>query len=447
MSNVQELTFSQTLQSQQSLQANVLFTEAIAVILKNKELHVSQGFFEQILDLASLYIDELLVQLLDHATIQRRRKPALSDLKMLLEFNRINPTDLFDELVASKGINKARDNTKSNRSQKEANKHTHEESVNGENDDIEPLSLPFFQNEQYAISKLVPNMTKKPSYIPSFLPDFPPDYTYQSSATYTKPLSDMKELRIRLVEESRLTEKSLYKLIENDEVEQMSKRNFEQEIQKLMDLQATTVAKKDVDDGKKQGEETLLKQETGGDIELSSTSVNGEHQNEHHNEHQNEHQNENEIGVEHSDFKFDFIKYAQLRKSILEKRQKKLEEKRQLREQNIFIKAERYYGPYAIEKPTRETNLLFKHELETSFKKVVASLRFDERMREEESKKLLELKEKQEREAREQNEIKFDFSTRRNHDAFDSDSDSDDNSALFDHPMEEASPSQQDLVA
>ena len=77
------------------------------------------------------------------------------------------------------------------------------------------------------------NTDNKPRYIPSYLPDLPPDYTYQSTPEYNKPLTDLKELRIRLVQESRMTEDSLYKLIENDEIEWRKK--FEDELKEMKD--------------------------------------------------------------------------------------------------------------------------------------------------------------------------------------------------------------------
>ncbi|ODQ83085.1 hypothetical protein BABINDRAFT_159546 [Babjeviella inositovora NRRL Y-12698] len=85
-------------------------------------------------------------------------------------------------------------------------------------------SAPFFNNAySFAISDLVHPSDNNTSletsthgangYVPLWLPFFPPRHTYRSTPTYVERLTDMRELKVKLVDESRLVEGALMSLL------------------------------------------------------------------------------------------------------------------------------------------------------------------------------------------------------------------------------------------
>ncbi|KAI5967773.1 hypothetical protein KGF57_000290 [Candida theae] len=358
--------------------ADAQLVKVIAVILKSRGYHFTEDFMSQMFDLATGYINHLLSDLLEYTQLQRRRKPSLSDIRLILEENDLSPNALVQQIQISRGLSDL-----------------HRQQIQKVTSIEVPSDDEFSLNEQYAISEVVPNIRTKPKYIPSYMPDLPPDYTYQSTPTFSQPLTDLKQLRRKLVEESRLTEKSLYKLIESDASDLKLKAEFEKELTELAEKENTTdVPVEEVPKVKEEiaeGPSNAVEESTGTSIE---EPVN----------------------------KFDFIKYAQKRKELRFRKQARLEEQQKKRDTDIFMKAERYYSPYATEKPTAQTEKYFNNILNDEFKKVIVSIRSEEEKKRKELEAQKELKERQEREFREQNEIQFHFQ-QNNPDSSDLDSD------------------------
>ncbi|KAI3404315.2 hypothetical protein KGF56_002835 [Candida oxycetoniae] len=380
--------------SRQTPVEEVQFTKVIAILLQFKEYRVTELFLTQLVALASNYIDDLLVQLLGYAQLQRRRKPALSDIRILFKLNNVPTRDLAHEIDTTRHFPQL---------YRQQIQDVMKESAVQQDESIE--SLPFFQNEHNAIAAVVPNLRKKPSYVPSYLPDLPSDYTYQSTPIYTQPLKDLKQLRIKLVEQSRMTEKYLYELIENDDVENNIKTNFEKKLQEM--IQDESSRKKD----------SVLEEEVHEKQPIANE----------------QHESEQDPTI----FKFDFEKYARQRKNIRLKREREFEAKRNLRDSNVFIKAETYFSPYATKKPTKETSIYFKNVLDEEFEKVIVSLRLKEMEKQEAEMK--ERKQREERQLREKNEIQFDFSNFKRHYSSDSNSDSDIGNDMFNEETTEFS--------
>ncbi|KAI5952941.1 hypothetical protein CANMA_005042 [Candida margitis] len=354
----------------------------VAILLNSQGFHFSEEFLSQMYELVIEYMNHLLGSLLDYTQLQRRRKPVLSDIKLVLKENEIRPSDLAEQIQYSRSFPAS---------------HRQQISAVISDSNEEPVDNERSSNEQYEITEVVPNIRTKPSYIPSYLPDLPPDYTYQSTPTYSQPLTDLKQLRMKLVQESRLTEESLYKLIESDESELKLKAQFENELDQLM--KSESVARLN-DEGETRIDE---KEETkAADVTDTASSA--------------------AVPYDTTN-KFDFIKYAQQRKDLQLRKQSKLEEQQQKRDADIFMKAELYYSPYATRDPTTETDKYFKDILNDEFKKVIASIRASEERRQKELAAQKELKEKQEREFREQNEIQFNFQNKDASDSSDLDSD------------------------
>lgn len=366
---------------------DVQLAKIIAILLKSQGYHFTEEFLSQMYDLATGYMNHILSDLLEYTQIQRRRKPALSDVKIVLEENEIPANDLAEQIHFSRGF---------------PDKHRKQIQAVISNNTEEPTDDEISTNEQYAITEVVPNMRTRPNYVPAYLPDLPPDYTYQSTPSYSQPLTDLKQLRMKLVKESRLTEESLYKLIESDASELKLKEQFENELRKLMEKESA------VENG---GEEPKIEEIKTEEVKTEEPFDSVEetiHLTTTFNEPAN---------------KFDFTKYAQQRKDLRLRKQAKLKEQQQKREADIFMKAELYYSPYATMNPTPETDKYFKDILNDEFKEVIVSIRSSEKKRQKELKAQKELKERQEREFREQNEIQFNFQQRDASDSSDLDSD------------------------
>lgn len=375
----------------------------IAILLNSQDYHFTEEFLSQVFELTTEYMNHLLGNLLEYTQLQRRRKPGLSDIKIVLEEDGILPNILADQVQFSKNF---------------PNKHKQRIQAVITKDQEAFTNNNISSNEQYAITEVVPNIKTKPPYIPAYLPDLPPDYTYQSTPTFSQPLTDLKQLRTKLVQESRLTEESLYKLIESDTSELKKRLQFEEELMELMknkltdDLQGEVTTSVENEKAEKLAGTIEETNQPSGTVEGTNQlpgTVEGT--------------NQPSGSPLAAPFKFDFVKYAQQRKALALRKKAELEEAQKKRDADVFMKAELYYSPYATEKPTRETDKYFKDLLNDEFKKVIVSVRLAEEMKQRETAERKELKEKQEKEFKEQNEIQFNFQQRGAIDSSDIDSD------------------------
>ncbi|CAX44249.1 TBP-associated factor, putative [Candida dubliniensis CD36] len=322
----------------------------VGTLLETRNYTFTEQFLDQLTELTLQYINELSADLSKYTRIQRRQQPSISDIKLLLKLKHISTNELIQEIELSK-------------------KFTYRKQLTSLLDSLveEPIneqSRPFF--DQSSITELVPRLNVKPSYIPSYLPDLPPDYTYQSTPEYMETLTDLKKLRMKLVEESRMTETSLYKLIEYDDIEWRQK--FEQELAEL-------------------DPNTSVNDTTN--LPIATTDAKTKNS---------------------EDFKFDIVEYARMRKQLQIKRHRNLETKRKTREENIFMKAEMYYSPYSTIEPTPEVKKYFEDVLSDGFKNVIMSVRNTEKLKEQKLKRQIEENARREQELQKQNEsISFNF--------------------------------------
>ncbi|KAK6204261.1 uncharacterized protein RJT21DRAFT_5773 [Scheffersomyces amazonensis] len=397
-------------------------TKSIGVILEEKGYYVSKEFVDQLTELTALYFHNFIKSLLDVTQSQRRRVPTLSDFSLILRLRKTHPIDLLKEYYQfNRRLSKtSRDKLKSisvdtiqllERIQSQ-------DVILDETDE----SLPFFINENYEIAAILPEKSSKPNYIPSYLPELPPDYTYQNTSDYTKRLNDLKQLRIKLVEESRLTQKSLYGLIDDDEnkwkksiedqvtqaeVEELIKARTNEDKESTEDEQKPEVV---VDDEKNKESEEIEKdseqevkivepesEDILKDKIIEQSQVEGVP------EKKSDEVEEvivvdGEAKIEEESVKkqppppfvFDFEAYAKKRRLISEKKEQRIQAKRQLRGNNIYMKAEQYYSPYATARPTAEINNYFTNILDESFKSVIKQIRIDDSVKQKKIQQLLE---------------------------------------------------------
>lgn len=193
------------------------------VLLKSKGILIKEDALRQLTSTAIQHFHQLSDHLQQYTELQRRRKPIYDDIELLFRLKKIKSNDIYTESLRSKRIHE------DNREQLKL--------IDSHPNDIEEYSeesLPFFHNQQYDISELVHSQVGRPDYIPSYLPDLPPDYTYQNTPNYVDTITDLKTLRVNLVNQSRATEISLYELIDDEKRKWRIK--FEQELEELDEL-------------------------------------------------------------------------------------------------------------------------------------------------------------------------------------------------------------------
>ncbi|KAG7664827.1 uncharacterized protein J8A68_001644 [[Candida] subhashii] len=420
---------------------DIQFQKIIAIILQSKLSQTgssySHEFLDQLTELSIRFMNECISKLGEYCRIQRRHKPTLSDVRLLMNTKGISPTMIYDEIISSKQITKDYGpalKLVSNQIAQLQNPGEEQE------EEIDEQSLPFFINEHYEITNLVPRLNQKGRYIPHYLPDFPPDYTYQSTPKYMETINDLKELRLKLVDESRMIEKSLHDLTENEEIEWHKK--FEEELQEFEGIKGVELEEEEdehvdekADEKKvetKEEEKKEEKKEVDASVEdkaadsgvashvpLDGQQIDGTATTLPAPTPIAAQTVETVAPIEEQPFStpiesksFDFITYAQKRKQIEENHKQLQLKKQKLRENNIFIKTELYYSPYSTLKPTMETEQYFKDILSHEFKQVVSSIRKAEKKKQEKMEKLLQEKLRREREQRElqkANEIQFNF--------------------------------------
>ncbi|RLV91464.1 Transcription initiation factor TFIID subunit 8 [Spathaspora sp. JA1] len=364
--------------------------KVIAIVLQSKQYrHCARDFLDELTDLTIRFLNDLVNSLSQYTRLQRRQKPSISDMKLLFNLKGISLDELIEE------INHSRKFQRIDQGLVDELKQVKSQIINAqaerENPEIEENnpSLPFIVNEQYEITNLVPRLNPKPNYVPGYLPDFPPDYTYQSTPKYMQTITDLKELRLKLVSESRMIEKPLYNLIESDDKKWRIK--FEQELS-------------DFDQGKKNEVDVTVHVplEENKEPIIPPPPPQQEQNNE----------GEQPTKPESENKSFDFIKYAQKRKSIVERQQQDHEARVKARETNLFMKAELYYSPYSSISPTPEIETYFKNVISDGFKDVISSVRKAEQEKKERIQKLVEERAKRERELeaqRKANEISITF--------------------------------------
>lgn len=370
----------------------------VSVMMQSLNMSCSQDFLDQLTDLSIEYLNDTIQSLRKFTELQRRRNPSLGDTKQFLRTKGVNPTIFVDEIERSKQL-APQLRQKVTQIQSSTKSILHQ--MNTPNEQFDPLdeSLPFFTNEVYQIASLVPKFTVKPDYIPAYLPDLPPDFTYQNTAKYMDRLTDLKELRLKLVEESRLTEKSLYSLIEDDEKKWRS--NFEAELNSFEQEQ----------------EKKAITSENDKEDDLTTVTT--------------------APTIEKKDAKqFDFIEYSRKRTQLLKRREEREVKKAKLRENNLFMNAERYFSPYGTISVTSEVTQNFKKIMQDEFKSVIKSVREAEKSKARRIEETLRERARKERMKQDGTEsFGFDFGQ-----ILHSDEDSDENEEfpVFDFPDEPA---------
>uniref|UniRef100_A0A060TFK8 Transcription initiation factor TFIID subunit 8 n=1 Tax=Blastobotrys adeninivorans TaxID=409370 RepID=A0A060TFK8_BLAAD len=169
-----------------------IFRRAIAAILGSRQIHTNAAAYEHISMLAEEFILNLGYHLHRATIVQRRSRPSVGDLALLMGEMGIHISDLQAE-----------------RSLK--SKYT--DAFNGLQLDAtpEPLSelTKQFMSTNETAQVLMPPSKRSNESIPSWMPQFPPDHTFRATPRFNDRVTDPRQLREMLVAEGRLAEQAL----------------------------------------------------------------------------------------------------------------------------------------------------------------------------------------------------------------------------------------------
>lgn len=398
------------------------------VSIQKPGVSFTEEFIDDIANLASEYMHRLISQLHKYTEVQRHRKPGIYDLQLCFLQQRINPGSLYLEYERSKDL------TESQRKHKKAlesqtNNLVQEFYAEEFHLDKNDPSLVFHASDQYEVASLIPRQKSRPSYIPDYFPTLPPDYTYQSTGSYMKTITELKQIKLKLVEESRLNERSLYKLLEheekqwvadnvsdietdNDDIMSASGEDPVTDIESPHEVGQATGEKELLHEHKKdEGEKRKLEEVEKTNVEETAKEVV---------------EVDADSATKSSDSaakeslasgkRFDFIEYANKRKAAKERASKKLAAHRKKREDDILMKREKLYSPYAKSLPTAQDDAYFESILKKSFRRVIKYTREAHERKKAKIAELLEERAKHEKE-NEINSGSFEFGFAFNPDA------------------------------
>lgn len=176
----------------------------------------SSDYLEKVSLLAENFMNTFCSTLRKLTDLQRHTLPGFADLELCTEKLDITPGEIYQEYLRNNALP---DSTRQHAADLKIEvelmlKDYYAEKYDLDKDDP---SLVFYTNEQYEIATLIPQEIKTRDYIPDYFPELPPDFTYRLTGSYMHTMTELKKIKMKLFEESRLNEASLYKLIDDDE--------------------------------------------------------------------------------------------------------------------------------------------------------------------------------------------------------------------------------------
>lgn len=358
----------------------------------------SEEFIDELGILASEHLHRLIGQLHKYTEVQRHRRPGIYDLDLCFQNINLSPGDLYLEYERSQALSEA---TKMHKAVLDGQASQllsdfYAEEFNLDKDDP---SAVFHANDQHEVASLIPRELQRPSYIPEYFPTLPPDYTYQNTGNYMRTITELKQIKLKLVEELRLNERSLYKLIDRDVTEEAPLSDVDSEDEEIMSVSGEG----QTTDAESPQEATTAREETkekpGQDEQARDPQENQIE----------EVREEPEKPKSPANPKrFDFVDYAIRRKAAKERAAKKLAAHRKKREDDILMQREKKFSPYATAFPTSKDHKFYELFLQKSLKRVVKATREAHEKKRAKIAELLEEKARQEKE-QEKNSGSFEF--------------------------------------
>ncbi|SCV01006.1 LAME_0G13432g1_1 [Lachancea meyersii CBS 8951] len=187
-----------------------ILEKAIAVQLKTikDDVPVSQLAFENLVLLVEEALTGMLVNLHKIANIQRRHCISKKDLLLVIDGYKLTCADLMVECERSRFVRSLCPN-KVQKVAQEGTEILQKEKTPAPKEELLRSSHPEFFDKGTGILKLVPPSVKDVRHVPKWLPEFPPDHTYRFTPLYNKPITDERQMKRKLAEESDLAEKAL----------------------------------------------------------------------------------------------------------------------------------------------------------------------------------------------------------------------------------------------
>ncbi|KAG0657206.1 hypothetical protein C6P45_002514 [Maudiozyma exigua] len=194
-----------------------IWLKALALQLKpmNNNTEMSRSGFELLSVLAMEQMDAMASELHRLTTIQRRHKPARTDVSLLLRGFQLNSSDLALTLEQNQYITK-QFNSQSDMINRESRDFNEMRNKVKEDKLLNDTPFQMIEQEQIAALPLISSNNLQ-KYIPSWLPEFPPDHTYMFTPQYNNPTTNEVLIRIKATEEGRQSEKSLIGLLSNQQ--------------------------------------------------------------------------------------------------------------------------------------------------------------------------------------------------------------------------------------
>ncbi|KAJ8142008.1 hypothetical protein OY671_004833 [Metschnikowia pulcherrima] len=383
----------------------------VGLLIASTEHHpkFSSDVLSEVTQLTTQFMSHFVSSLHKLTEVQRHHKPGLADLEMCLAAQDVSPTELHTEYLRTKQLDTP---TKAYARQISDDLSTLLREFNADNYtlDKDDPSLVFHANEQHEIAALVPRQATRRAYIPEYLPELPPDFTFTSTGHYVDTITDLKEIKLQLAEQSRLNEASLYKLIDDDE------RRWRQSLEHDLDMLSSeeSAVEEIMSPAAKTPADNEMS-EVWSDSAVAAEKPRPDKVDEDELETDQVGEKESNGVVENTEVPdaalpsaligkaFDFVAYARKTCLAKERHAREMDRRRKLRQANVFMKAEKVFSPYALAPPTKSDTAFFENVLENAFKQVIKATRNAETKKRERLSRLREAKEKREAEQEEEN--------------------------------------------
>lgn len=180
---------------------SLIFRRCVLAILGARtppDVTFERGMLEELVGQSEEYLSGLTDHLARLSNMQRRQKPSIDDLALMLFMNDINVVDLEKEAQITPQMEESQPVNSLNSLH-----------FDPEEAPIEPQSLPFFEHHQ----QLVASTRQRPPSIPEWMPPLPPNHTYMHTPSHSSAVRDLRHVRLQLVDEGRLAERALQRML------------------------------------------------------------------------------------------------------------------------------------------------------------------------------------------------------------------------------------------
>ncbi|AAS50643.1 ABL128Wp [Eremothecium gossypii ATCC 10895] len=191
-----------------------LLAQAVGLHLKTmrSDVGITQLGFENLVQFVELQLDDMLQILHRFANVQRRNEVSLKDVRLFLHGCGVEEESLYEEYVRSQYVRQQHAGAVRSIEEQSASLMGHWHQPMSEEELLSSSHAEFFFKD-VDILNLVPPTNNNNHYVPKWLPEFPPDHTYKFTSIYNQPITDERQMKRKLFEESKLSEKALLHML------------------------------------------------------------------------------------------------------------------------------------------------------------------------------------------------------------------------------------------